>query len=378
MKRSVAIVGMVLICVVSFLGLNKLNEPKGFDPDKISDVVEYLAGVPGDTVVANVDGQPITAEEYLYWAGYTVEMMEYYYGEVDWTGSTEGETMLASVKQSAMDTCKLYRIVETKAGEMGCGITEENKAALQADYASMVEQLGGEKEMAKWLMQIGLTQSGFEKVNQAAYLYQNLLESVTDVSPATAEEMADYIEENDILKAKHILLMTKDPNTNEELSEEQKAAKKETAEDVLKQLEESDEPLALFDELMNEYSEDSGLAHYPDGYTFGAGEMVAEFEQGTRDLGYGEISGIIESTFGYHIILRLDPADEAFAADLGQLLGETEAQEKMDTMVSDWVADAEVETTEAYDSLDIPAYYSNLKTLRAQIEAQDAEAAAAE
>ena len=76
MKRSVAVVGMALLCAVGFFGLNTLNQPKGFDPDGISDPTEYLAGVPADTVVATVDGQPIAAEEYFYWVGYTAETAE--------------------------------------------------------------------------------------------------------------------------------------------------------------------------------------------------------------------------------------------------------------------------------------------------------------
>lgn len=378
MKRSVAIIGMALLCVVGFFGLTALNQPKGFDPDSIPDVTEYLTGMPSDTTVATVDGEPITAGEFLYWAGYSMETMENAYGELDWAGSSEGEAVLEYVRGSAMDTCVLYRLVETKANEMGCGLTAEDLAGHQADYDALMEQVGGEKATKKWLLQIGLTEKGFEQVNQAYYFYQNLLEKFTDISPATEEEMADYIAEKDILKAKHILFMTIDPGTRQPLSEEEQAAKKALAEEISALLQESDEPLALFDELMKQYSEDGGLATNPDGYIFTANEMVAEFEQGTRDLEYNEISGLIQSPYGYHIILRLNPGDEAFAADLGQLLGETEAQETMDTKLSDWLAEAEVDYTEAYDTLDLPAYYGSLKALRAEIEAADAELAEAQ
>ena len=58
---------------------------------------------------------------------------------------------------------------------------------------------------------------------------------------------------------------------------------------------------------MNENSQDSGLSTNPDGYLFTAGDMVSEFEEGTRALEFGGISPVIQSTYGYHIILRLDP-----------------------------------------------------------------------
>lgn len=65
----------------------------------------------------------------------------------------------------------------------------------------------------------------------------------------------------------------------------------------------SNDPQALFDQLMAEYNEDSGE---PDeGYTFGPGEMVDEFYDGTAALEEYEISDLVESQFGYHIIMRL-------------------------------------------------------------------------
>ncbi|MBR5809187.1 MAG: peptidylprolyl isomerase, partial [Clostridia bacterium] len=59
-----------------------------------------------------------------------------------------------------------------------------------------------------------------------------------------------------------------------------------------------------FDALMNQYSEDPGLSTNPDGYVFGTGEMVAEFEQATDSVGFGGIA-FCKSSFGYHIIKRL-------------------------------------------------------------------------
>ena len=71
---------------------------------------------------------------------------------------------------------------------------------------------------------------------------------------------------------------------------------------------------ADFDTLMAEYGEDPGMVANPHGYTFTAGMMVSEFEQGTRELEIGEISGLIRTVHGYHIILRIepDPYDELF------------------------------------------------------------------
>lgn len=65
-----------------------------------------------------------------------------------------------------------------------------------------------------------------------------------------------------------------------------------------------------FDTLMFLYSEDPGLEWNPDGYTFPPGQMVSEFENATRELEIGEISGLVRSTHGFHIIQRVEPDPE--------------------------------------------------------------------
>lgn len=380
MKRTVTVIGMLAISAAAFWGFGKLAEtadqPKGFDPKTIPDVVEYTAGIPRDTVIANVDGQPIAAENYLYWLSYVTELVQYYQfqgGDIDWTQEVDGMPLSDYLKAQALESSKLYRVVETKAEELGCGFNEDNEAAYQESYDALVAQQGSEEAVDKWLLQICLNREGFKSINKVRFLYENIQASQTDSSPASAVEVADYIEANDMLRAKHILLSSKDLTTNEELSDEEKAAKKEQAEELLEQLRQSGDPTALFDTLMSEYSEDPGWIYYPDGYDFTAGEMVAPFEQGTRELEYGEISDVIESDFGYHIILRLDPATDELAAQLGQARGE----EEIDALMTDWLADAQVETTQAYEDLDVAAFYDKLLALRDEIYETDAAAQAA-
>jgi len=79
-----------------------------------------------------------------------------------------------------------------------------------------------------------------------------------------------------------------------------------------------------FDVLIATYGEDPGMEGNPDGYTFTAGMMVPEFEQGTRELEIGEISGLVRSQFGYHIIKRVEPNPDNVmggAAEGEELLG---------------------------------------------------------
>ena len=108
---------------------------------------------------------------------------------------------------------------------------------------------------------------------------------------------------------------------------------------------------------MNQYSEDTGLESSPDGYVFSAGKMVEAFESATRSLEPGQLSGIVESEFGYHIILRLDPAtSKAFR--------ENYSSAKLSEMEQQWVDEADIKTTETYDNLSVADFYDKLTAYR--------------
>ena len=66
-----------------------------------------------------------------------------------------------------------------------------------------------------------------------------------------------------------------------------------------------------FASLAKEYSDDPGSASNGGdlGY-FGKGQMVQPFEEAAFSLKPGEISGIVESDYGYHIIKVFDKIDE--------------------------------------------------------------------
>ncbi len=379
MKRSVTIVAMALVSVLAFWGFNQLSgvvdQPKGFDPATVPDAVQYTAGIPKDTVMFTVDGQPVTAENYLYWTSYMTEMVQYYQfqgAELDWSLEVEEGVALADyIKKEGLWTAQLYRVVETEAAALGVTLSDEDEAALQQSLNELIEKQGGQKGFEKWLLNVCLSREGYENLSRTSYLYQNLQKKMTP-GPASQAEVDQYVADNDLLSAKHILIMTVDQATREPLSEEARAAAKEKAEDILAQIKASDDPVATFNTLMKEHSEDGGLATNPDGYTFTAGQMVPAFEQGTRDLEYGEISGLVESDYGYHIILRQDPGTEELAAAIGQ----QKVSEELDAKISGWMENAVVETTEAFDNLDVAEFFGNLTSLREEIAAADAAATA--
>ena len=65
----------------------------------------------------------------------------------------------------------------------------------------------------------------------------------------------------------------------------------------------------------------------------------------------------MESDYGYHIILRLDPAtSKAFR--------EQYSSKKLREMEMQWVDEADIKTTETYDNLSVADFYDKLTAYR--------------
>ena len=100
------------------------------------------------------------------------------------------------------------------------------------------------------------------------------------------------------MDASHILIKTIDDN-NKPLSAEKKAEAKKKAEDVYKQVKDGGD----FAELAKKYSQDTGSAANGGALgEFGKGQMVPAFEKAAFALKEGEVSPIVETQYGYHII----------------------------------------------------------------------------
>ena len=149
----------------------------------------------------------------------------------------------------------------------------------------------------------------------------------------------------------HILLATKNAETNEPLSEDEIAEKKALAEDLLSQLQASDDLENLFTELANTHGEDPGRESGA-GYLINPNtNFVQEFKDAAFQLKPGEISGIVESDYGYHILLRKELTSEHLASLATTNLTDY-LNEKMEAAMEGIVR------SEKLDSLDIGSLYN--------------------
>lgn len=129
-----------------------------------------------------------------------------------------------------------------------------------------------------------------------------------------------------------------------------KEAAKKKAEEVLAELK---KPKANFEALAKKYSQDPGSAEKGgDLGLFGRGAMVKPFEEAVYAMKPGELSGLVESEFGYHIIklTEIQGAAQTYEEVRPQILGELLFQKAL-TKFSEQAEDFTNTVYEQSDSL---------------------------
>ena len=104
-----------------------------------------------------------------------------------------------------------------------------------------------------------------------------------------------HFNDGDLLVARHILLMG-DRNA---LKPPQIDSVRRAADKVLKQV-----TAANFVQMAQKYNQDPGSKTNGGEYVFAKGKMVPEFEKATLALKPGQVSGLVQTQFGFHIIKR--------------------------------------------------------------------------
>ncbi|MBW2143044.1 MAG: peptidylprolyl isomerase [Deltaproteobacteria bacterium] len=132
------------------------------------------------------------------------------------------------------------------------------------------------------------------------------------------------------VKASHILIKV-DPKADES----QKAAARKKIEEIQQRLKKGED----FATLAKEFSQCPSSAGGGDLGSFQRGQMVKPFEDAVFALAPGEVSGIVETEFGYHLIKSVDKKPKASFAynDIKEKLKQHLKQNKVQEQVGEYV-----------------------------------------
>ena len=246
-----------------------------------------------------VGGNNIEARDYAYF-------LRLNSSNVDPAQGDDGEK---TAKEMAANQVIFMQTVLGKAAALGVELTKEDRDQLKSYKKENIDAAGGTAAYEKALKESGMTDTLFDKISEFSFLYDKLskvLYSEGGSEEPSAAEIKDFFDQN-YVTVTHILKKTTDANGNP-LSEDIIAKKRTDAEAILDKIKKGADFLAL----VKTDNEDTGLTEsngYKYTFTYAAlnpqNAMVSEFEDASFALDVGGVSGIVETEYGYHIIMRL-------------------------------------------------------------------------
>ena len=200
---------------------------------------------------------------------------------------------LPKLEERALDQAIGAKLLLDESARLDVPVTG---ADIDAEVAKVVTQVGGEENYKKALAAQNITEEQFRKELEKGVKVNKLVEQAcAGVADPTEDEVAafyeahkdEYVEPEQVL-CQHILVKGSD----------------DAALDKIKAIRERIIAGADFAEEAKKHSDcPSGQQGGSLGW-FGRGMMVPEFDKAAFEMKKGEVSGVISTQFGYHIIYK--------------------------------------------------------------------------
>lgn len=261
-----------------------------------------------------LEGASISMEEANFYTYIMKSQYESYYGTEIWDMEIEdGVTFGDSMKDMVNDALVQMLILNSKAEDYGVSLSSEDNTSI-SEYIENFKANVGEEAMAEEGITEGVIKSVVEKSYIASYVYDAMM--TQEEANLSDDEKADAA----CVRVQHILITTTETVTKDEEGntidmtadeiDAYKAQQKTLAESVLAKAKAGEDFQALADEYT---AENAGFEFAfdkngfdPVNYSY----MVEPFYTASWQLGEGEISDLVESDYGYHIIKCISLNDE--------------------------------------------------------------------
>lgn len=304
-----------------------------------------------------LDGASVSMDEANFYSYIMKSQYESYYGTEIWDMEVEdGVTYGDSMKEMVNDALVQMLILNSKAKDYGVSLSSEDNTAI-SEYIENFKVNVGEEVMEAQGITEDIIKSVVEKSYIASYTYDAMMGQ--EEVKLSDEEKADAV----CVRVQHILISTTDTITQDsegnnidmtaEEVENYKAQQKLLAESVLSKAKNGEDFQALADEYT---AENAGFEFAfdkngfdPVNYSY----MVEPFYTASWKLGEGEISDLVESEYGYHIIKCVSLNDET-ATQAAITLKENDLKYvSLDEKLLQMTEEAEYTVSEAWEAFTI-------------------------
>lgn len=215
------------------------------------------------------------------------------YGSEIWEASYEGETLEENIKETVLARIARIKAMNLLAQQRGITLDEEELDKVSKAASRYYQTLSEEEVEALDVTQELILQM-YAEYAMAGKVYENL---IADINPEISDDEARTI------TVQHILIKTYSLNENKERVPYSTQAKNEAYQRALEAAQRA-RAGEDFSTLTAEYNEDSNST-----YSFGKGTFEEAYEQAAFNLGTDEISGVVETSYGYHIIKCISTFD---------------------------------------------------------------------
>jgi len=238
--------------------------------------------------VITVDKQTITQQEIDDIVN--KQMNSPFFAQLD-KESEEAKLLILIAKDKAINELIVRKIIDAEIAKRNITVSPADLATYKAN---LLEQIGGEENFKKLLEKNQITENEFKTMAANELQVNKLINALSPISVSDGEVKKFYTDNKaskfthpDIVRASHILI-------KDEAKAKEVLAKAQA-------------PNADFAALAKEYSEDTGsAANGGDLDYFTKDQMVKPFSDAAFALKPDNISGLVKTEFGYHIIKVVD------------------------------------------------------------------------
>jgi len=281
-----------------------------------------------DKTVATVDGEVILMSEYEKRAQPIIEEYE------KLLKGPDRDIRIKELKEKILDQMIDEKILIHEANRKKIKV---NKKEIQDGIEEIKKRFTTEEEYNQELTKQGLAEEKFkEQVKEQLMVIKLIDEEIkAKVVPPTDSEIEDFYKQHESemvepeqVRVRHILIKV-DENTNKE----------EALKRIKEILKEAKKGKTSFAELAKKYSEDTSAPKGGDVGFFIRGQMVRKFEDAAFALNVGEISDVVETEYGYHIIQCVEKraAEKKSLEEIRDYLRNFISQKKMEERYEKWL-----------------------------------------
>ena len=266
--------------------------------------------------VADVNGTKITLGQYEFMLKMNKASVESTIGGAEgWEQKDQsGQTYKDKYKTLVLDQMINTELLAQNAEKEGIKVTDKE---IQSSYNDLKTYVNSDENLKGAAEELGINDEFLKEQAKLSLLIQKSQEKFYSEEKVSDSEMKKYYDEHideykkDEVEASHILIKTTD-DQNKPLPEADQKKAKEKAEKVLKEVKAGGD----FAELAKKYSQDPGSAANGGALgAFGKGMMVKEFEDAAFGMEPGQVSDLVKTDFGYHIIKVTDRIKETTSFD---------------------------------------------------------------